>query len=339
MDNRPDPIELEALTALSPAELEARLDALALAIATERKPAARRLLTARRKRLEDAIKSRLGALERVRIARNPARPQTLDYVEALITDFFELHGDRRYGDDGAIVAGLGYFKRTPVAVVGHQRGRSTNERLRRNFGKPHPEGYRKAARLFDLASRFQLPVITFIDTQGAEPGVGAEERGQSEAIAVNLELMARIAAPVIACVIGEGGSGGALALGVGNVILMQEYACYSVITPEGCAAILWREGGPEKIAEAARALKLTAEDLLRLGVIDEIVPEPPGGAHREPPQAIVALGAAIARHLATLVSLAPAELRRRRERKFAAMGTAFVTDGAPARIENGGAIG
>jgi acetyl-CoA carboxylase carboxyl transferase subunit alpha len=322
----------------SASELEALLDGVTQKLAAEGNPRARRLLLAERRRLEEAIKARLGALERVRIARNPARPQTLDYVEALVTDFFELHGDRRYGDDGAIVAGLGILRRTPVAIVGHQRGRSTNERLRRNFGKPHPEGYRKAARLFDLARRFRLPVITFIDTQGAEPGVGAEERGQSEAIAVNLELMARIEAPVIACVIGEGGSGGALALGIGNVILMQEYACYSVITPEGCAAILWREGGPEKSADAARALKLTAEDLLRLGVIDEIVPEPPGGAHREPGQAISALGGAIARQLAALGPLAPAELRRRRERKFAAMGTAFVTHGAPARVENGGAI-
>jgi acetyl-CoA carboxylase carboxyl transferase alpha subunit len=198
----------------------------------------------------------LSAIERVRLARNPSRPQTLDYVEHLVRDFFEIHGDRRFADDGAIVAGLGYFGRRAVAIVGHQRGRSTQERIRRNFGKPHPEGYRKAARMYDLASRMGVPLITFIDTQGAEPGLGAEERGQAEAIAANLELMMRLEVPVIACVIGEGGSGGALALGVANVVLMQENACYSVITPEGCAAILWREGGPERVADAAAALKL-----------------------------------------------------------------------------------
>ena len=179
----------------------------------------------------------------------PANPGLLG---ALFHDFVELHGDRHFGDDGAVVAGLGYFKRQPVAIVGHQRGRSTAERIKRNFGRPNPEGYRKAARLYDLANRFHLPLITFIDTQGAEPGIGAEERGQAEAIARNLELMARIEAPVIACVIGEGGSGGALALGVANVILMQEYACYSVITPEGCAAILWREATPANVGDRGR---------------------------------------------------------------------------------------
>jgi acetyl-CoA carboxylase carboxyl transferase subunit alpha len=317
------------------AELEARMAELARQYDAAR-PRARLKLAAERARLEAELKARLGAIDRVRVARNPARPQTLDYVEALIGEFLEIHGDRRFADDGAIVAGIGYFGRVPVAIAGHQRGRSTAERIRRNFGKPHPEGYRKAARVFDLASRFALPVITFIDTQGAEPGVGAEERGQSEAIAANLELMAKIDAPVIACVIGEGGSGGALALGVGNVVLMQEYACYSVITPEGCAAILWREGGPEKVADAARALKLTAEDLLRLGVIDEIVPEPPGGAHREPADAIAALGQAIERQLKRLVPMTPAALREDRARKFAAMGSAFIARG---RVENGVGMG
>jgi acetyl-CoA carboxylase carboxyl transferase subunit alpha len=299
-------------------------------------PSERERLAAARAGLEVELKARLDAIDRVRVARNPARPQTLDYVEALIDEFLEIHGDRRFADDGAIVAGIGYFGRVPVAITGHQRGRSTAERIRRNFGKPHPEGYRKAARVFELARRFALPVITFIDTQGAEPGVGAEERGQSEAIAANLELMAKIESPVIACVIGEGGSGGALALGVGNVVLMQEYACYSVITPEGCAAILWREGGPEKVAEAARALKLTAEDLLRLGVIDEIVPEPPGGAHKEPADAIAALGAAIERHLKRLTDMSPAAVIEHRARKFAAMGNAYIARG---RVENGGGMG
>src|SRR5579871_2140965 len=272
-----------------------------------------------------AAPAALSPIERVRLARNPSRPQTLDYVGYLLREFFEIHGDRRFADDGAIVAGLGYFGRRAVAVVGHQRGRSTQERIRRNFGKPHPEGYRKAARVYDLAHRMGLPLITFIDTQGAEPGLGAEERGQAEAIAANLELMMRLEVPVITCVIGEGGSGGALALGISNVVLMQENACYSVITPEGCAAILWRESGPDKVAEAAAALRLAAPDLLRLGVIDEIVAEPPGGAQRDPAAAIATLGAAVTRHLSRLERLAPARLRQARERRFAAIGAPFLS--------------
>jgi acetyl-CoA carboxylase carboxyl transferase subunit alpha len=272
----------------------------------------------------------LSAIERVRLARHANRPQTLDYIDLLMRDFVEIHGDRRFADDGAIVAGLAYFGRRAVAVVGHQRGRSTAERIKRNFGKPHPEGYRKATRVYDLAERFGLPIITLIDTQGAESGVGAEERGQTEAIAHNLELMARLTVPIVACVIGEGGSGGALALGVANVVLMQENACYSVITPEGCAAILWRAGGEENVAAAASALKLSAPDLLELGLIDEIVPEPVGGAHTAPAEAAHLIGAALARHLERLVKLKPAELRRSRERKFAAMGSSYLTRG---RIE------
>ncbi len=284
----------------------------------------------------NAVSTGTRAIERVRLARNPGRPQTLDYIEALLSGFFEIHGDRRFADDSAIVAGLGYFRKTPVAVVGQQRGRSTSERIMRNFGKPHPEGYRKAARVYELAERFSLPLITFIDTQGAEPGIGAEERGQAEAIARNLELMARLETPVIACVIGEGGSGGALALGVANVVLMQENACYSVITPEGCAAILWREATEETIARAAEALRLSAPDLLRLGIVDEIVAEPPGGAHLAPATAAHALGAAVGRHLDRLLRVKPAELRSTRERKLAAMGAGFLVD---RRIENAGPIG
>jgi acetyl-CoA carboxylase carboxyl transferase subunit alpha len=256
----------------------------------------------------------LSAIERVRLARNSARPQTLDYVDALISGFFELHGDRRFADDGAIVAGIGYFGKHEVAIVGHQRGKSTQERIRRNFGSAKPEGYRKAARVFELADRFRLPVITFVDTQGADPGLGAEERGQNEAIARNLELMARLTVPIIACVVG-----------VGNVVLMQENACYSVITPEGCAAILWREASEENVAIAAKAMKLSAPDLLELGVIDEIIPEPLGGAHTAPAEAAHTLGLAVARHLERLVKLPPLQLRRSRERKFAAMGNAFLT--------------
>ncbi len=265
------------------------------------------------------------AIERVRLARHPNRPQTLDYIDLLMRDFIEIHGDRRFADDAAIVAGLAYFGRRAVAVVGHQRGRSTSDRIKRNFGKPLPEGYRKAARVYELAERFSLPIITLIDTQGGESGVGAEERGQIEAIARNLELMARLTVPVVACVIGEGGSGGALALGVANAVLMQENACYSVITPEGCAAILWRAGGEENVAAAAAALKLSAPDLLELGLIDEIVPEPVGGAHTAPDEAAHLIGAALARHLERLVKLKPVELRKARERKFAAMGSRYLT--------------
>jgi acetyl-CoA carboxylase carboxyl transferase subunit alpha len=296
--------------------------------------AERPAIVAERERLAAQIFANLSAMDRVRLARHPARPQTLDYVAALFHDFVELHGDRRFGDDGAIVAGLAYFKRQPIAIVGQQRGRSTAERIKRNFGRPNPEGYRKAARVYELAGRFQIPLVTFIDTQGAEPGVGAEERGQAEAIARNLELMARIEAPTVACVIGEGGSGGALALGVTNAILMQEYACYSVITPEGCAAILWREATPANVATAADALRLSAPDLLRLGIADEIVPEPAGGAHRNPAAAAAALGKALGRHLARLLKLDGAKARAARDRKLAAMGSAFVLDSAA----NGGRV-
>ena len=265
------------------------------------------------------------AIERVRLARHPQRPQTLDYIEALFKDWFEIHGDRRFADDGAIVAGLATFGGSPVALVGQQRGRSTADRIKRNFGKPHPEGYRKAARVYELADRFRLPLITFIDTQGAESGVGAEERGQTEAIAHCLELMARIEVPSIACVIGEGGSGGAMALGVANAVLIQENACYSVITPEGCAAILWREASEENVARAAEALRLSAPDLLRLGVVDEIIPEPEGGAHTDVAEATQVVGASIARRLNELRALSPAQIRKARERKFASIGSAFLT--------------
>ena len=260
------------------------------------------------------------AIERVRLARHPSRPQTLDYLEGLFTDFFEIHGDRNFRDDGAIVAGLAYLDKLPVAIVGQQRGRSTADRIKRNFGKPHPEGYRKAGRIYEMADRFRLPLITFIDTQGAESGPGAEERGQVEAIAHDLETMARLEVPSVAVVIGEGGSGGALALGVANVVLIQENGCYSVITPEGCAAILWREATEENVARAADALRLSAPDLLRLGVVDEIIAEPQGGAHTNVAEAIGAVGAAVTRHLHNLMKLSPAEIRKSRAEQLTGKG-------------------
>ena len=216
----------------------------------------------------------------MQLSRHPDRPYTLDYIETLCSEFVELHGDRVFGDDPAIIGGLARFRGTPVVVVGHQRGKTVTEKVHRNFGMPRPEGYRKALRLFHLAERFQRPVLSFVDTQGAYPGVGAEERGQAEAIARNIQEMAGLKTPIIVTVIGEGGSGGALALGVGDRILMQENACYSVITPEGCAAILFGERTPERSAWAAEALKVTAPHLLDLGVIDEMIAEPSGGAHR-----------------------------------------------------------
>jgi acetyl-CoA carboxylase carboxyl transferase subunit alpha len=213
----------------------------------------------------------------VQIARHPLRPYTLDYLKALTTDFIEFHGDRRAGDDPAIVAGFGQYRGQTVAFIGHQKGRTTRERIARNFGQPNPEGYRKALRIMKLAEKFNFPVVTLIDTPGAYPGIQAEERGQAEAIAYNLRIISQLKVPVINIVIGEGGSGGALAIGVGDVILMLEYSFYSVIAPEGCAAILWKD--QSAVAQAAENLRFIARDLLKLGIIDKIIPEPPGGAH------------------------------------------------------------
>ncbi|NOZ69149.1 MAG: acetyl-CoA carboxylase carboxyltransferase subunit alpha, partial [Deferribacteres bacterium] len=245
------------------------------------------------------IFSKITPWQKTMIARHPDRPYTLDYIRLLMEDFIELHGDRRFADDPAIVAGFARFQGVPVAVIGHQKGRGTKERIERNFGQPHPEGYRKALRIMKLAERFGNPVITFIDTPGAYPGIGAEERGQSEAIARNLLEMFRLKIPIIPVIIGEGGSGGALALSVGDRILMLEHSVYSVISPEGCAAILWKKNsnsvGPAEYARASEALKLTAQDILALGVIDEIIPEPLGGAHRDEQKAAEALGSALKR--------------------------------------------
>lgn len=235
--------------------------------------------------LRTEIFSSLTPWQKTQIARHPERPYTLDYINMIASDFIELHGDRRYSDDPAIVAGLAKIKDIPVIIIGHQKGRGTKERIYRNFGQPHPEGYRKALRIMKIAEKFKKPIITMIDTPGAFPGIGAEERGQAEAIAVNLMEMSRIKTPIISIVIGEGGSGGALALGVADRIYMLEHAIYSVISPEGCAAILWKkdsEVGVNEFAKAAEALKLTAQDLLKFKIIDGIIPEPLGGAHRDP---------------------------------------------------------
>lgn len=235
--------------------------------------------------LRAEIFSNLTPWQKAMIARHPDRPYTLDYISLIVTDFIELHGDRRFADDPSIVGGLGKIGDKSFMVIGHQKGRGTRERIQRNFGQPNPEGYRKACRLMKLAERFKLPIVTFIDTPGAYPGIGAEERGQAEAIATNLLEMSRLRTPIISIVIGEGGSGGALALGVADRLYMLEYSIYSVISPEGCAAILWKRGngeiGPEEFEKAAESLKLTAQDLLRFKIIDDIIPEPSGGAHRD----------------------------------------------------------
>src|SRR5271154_3107051 len=243
--------------------------------------------------------------QKVQLSRHPNRPYTLDYIEHLFTDWQELHGDRRFGDDPAIVAGLARYKGRSVVVVGHQKGRTTKEKVTRNCGQAHPEGNRKASRLYELGDRFGLPIFTFIDTQGAYPGIGAEERGQSEAIGACLGAMARARVPIVATILGEGGSGGALALGVANRVLVLEYGTYSVISPEGCASILWKDSA--KADEAATRMRMTAPDLLELGVVDRVIEEPPGGAHQDSRGAARILDAALSEALAELLQLTPDE--------------------------------
>ena len=260
----------------------------------------------------------LSAVDRVQLARHPKRPYTLDYIALAFADFIELHGDRGFRDDEAIVGGWARLDGRSIMVVGHQKGRDMKQNLRRNFGMPHPEGYRKALRLMQLAEKFGRPVITLIDTPGAYPGIGAEERGQAEAIARNLREMARLRVPIVAAVIGEGGSGGALALGVADRVLMFENSIYSVISPEGCAAILWKTASAKD--KAADALKLTAVDLAGLDVIDEVLPEPAGGAQQDWDGAAATLRDALLRHLAALEGLGPSALQRHRWDKFEAMG-------------------
>lgn len=269
--------------------------------------------------LRQEIYGDLTPMQRVQVARHVRRPYTLDYIRSLFTDFVELKGDRLFRDDPAIVGGWARFDERPVVVIGHQKGRDTKENLRRNFGMPHPEGYRKALRLMQMASRFGAPIITFIDTPGAYPGLGAEERGQAEAIARNLETMASLETPIIAVVIGEGGSGGALALAMADRVLMLQHAIYSVISPEGCAAILWNDASQKE--RAAEALKLTAEDVLELGVVDEIIPEPPGAAHSDADATKRAVGEVMARHLKELAKINPKKLIQSRAKKYMEMGS------------------
>ncbi len=274
--------------------------------------------------LEEQPKPPNPAWDRVQLARHPKRPHALDYINRLCPDFQEIHGDRSYADDAAIVAGMGMFEGRPVMVLSQQKGRDTKQKLLRNFGMPKPEGYRKALRIMRLAAKFHRPIVTLLDTPGAYPGIDAEERGQAEAIAVNLREMARFGVPIIVVVIGEGGSGGALGLGIGNKVYMMENATYSVISPESCAAIIWRDSGKAELAAAA--LKLTAPDLMKLGIIDGTVPEPEGGAHHNYDQAADALRETLRTALADLSKMTPEELIDHRYEKFRKMGN-FFTEG------------
>ncbi|MGN6182170.1 MAG: acetyl-CoA carboxylase carboxyltransferase subunit alpha [Thermoanaerobaculia bacterium] len=269
-------------------------------------------------KVSSEIYSQLTPWQKTLVARHPQRPYTLDFIAAMIEDWSEIHGDRKFADDPAVVAGFGRFRGQAVCVVGHQKGRNTKEKVLRNFGQPRPEGFRKALRVMKLAEKFKLPILSFVDTQGAYPGVGAEERGQAEAIAVNLREMAALQVPVIISVIGEGGSGGALALGVGDRVFMLEHAVYSVISPEGCAAILWKNSAAAP--DAAASMKITAQDLKKLNIIDEIIPEPAGGAHSDPTAAAENLAPVLERALKELSKLKPAQLLDERYKKFRRMG-------------------
>ena len=277
-----------------------------------------RKLEAKAEKLREDIFSKLTRWQRTQLARHPRRPFTMDYINGIFTDWFELHGDRAFADDPALVCGFARFEGKPCAVIGHQKGRDTKEKVVRNFGMPNPEGYRKALRIMKMAEQFGLPIFTFVDTPGAYPGIGAEERGQAEAIARNLREMASLTVPVIVTITGEGGSGGALAIAVGNRVLMMEYSVYAVISPEGCAAILWSDG--TKGPQAAEALKLTATDINELGcVIDGVVTEPLGGAHNDVPQACEKLKEQLRYHLDELMELSAEELVEQRYEKFRAM--------------------
>ena len=276
-------------------------------------------LEAKSKSLTESIFSSLNPWQIAQLARHPQRPYTLDYIEKIFTDFDELHGDRFYADDPAIVGGIARFEGEPVMVIGQQKGRDTKEKVKRNFGMPRPEGYRKALRLMEMAERFKMPIFTLIDTPGAYPGIGAEERGQSEAIARNLMVMARLKTPIICTVIGEGGSGGALAIGVGDIVMMLQYSTYSVISPEGCASILWKSA--EKAKDAATALGITSDRLKELNLVDTIIDEPLGGAHRDVNAVATSLKHALVDARQQLAGLSTEELIARRQEKILAFGS------------------
>src|ERR1700690_43201 len=302
------------------AELEAKLEELGHVTSDSKVNIEEEMsrLRAKSRALTKSIFSNLSPWQITQLARHPQRPYTLDYVGAILTDFQELHGDRMYGDDLAIVGGLGRLQGMPIMLIGHQKGRDTKERVRRNYGMPKPEGYRKALRLMRMAERFGLPLVTLIDTPGAYPGVGSEERGQSEAIARNLFEMSMLKVPIVSVVIGEGGSGGALAIGICDRLLMLQFSTYSVISPETCASILWMSA--DKKRSAAEALNLTAERLDGLGLVDEVLVEPLGGAHREPAAIAAVLREALIRHLAGLLQIPPATLLEPRLARIASFG-------------------
>ena len=309
-------IEYEELKALRAQieELRAKAQESGIDVSAEIRPLETQLDATRK-----GEQQRTSRFDRVKLARNQGRPFTLDFIDFITDDWFELKGDRNFRDDPAIVGGWGKIDGSSVLIIGHQKGREMKENLHRNFGSPHPEGYRKAKRLMKLAEKFNRPIVTLIDTQGAYPGIGAEERGQGEAIADNIFTMVGLRVPIVSCVIGEGGSGGALGIGVADRLLMMENAIYSVISPEGCAAILWRSRDHADVA--AEALKLTASDLLELGVIDEVIPEPRGGAHNDPETAMNTVGDVIRRNLWELATLKPNELLEARRDKYYGMGT------------------
>jgi acetyl-CoA carboxylase carboxyl transferase subunit alpha len=295
------------------AELETRAEAVPGAFDSEIAAMRARTDEVRRETYAD-----LDAWEKTQVARHPERPHFVDYARMLIDEFVELKGDRKFGDDQAIVGGLGRFRGVPVVVMGHEKGDDTTSRLKHNFGMPRPEGYRKAVRLMDLAEQFSLPVISLVDTAGAYPGVGAEERGQGEAIARSIERGLTLGTPSIAAITGEGGSGGAIALAAANRVLILEYSIYSVISPEGCASILWRDRA--RAEDAAQAMKITADDLIALGIVDKVITEPVGGAHADPEAAIKSVGDAIEVELKALSALSPDEVRRQRAERFYAIG-------------------
>jgi acetyl-CoA carboxylase carboxyl transferase subunit alpha len=326
----PDLLEFEEPVGVLLKEIEA----LSMMPRTAERERSIETLRRRAEEIRAELYANLTPWQRVLVARHPARPNTLDYVERLFTNFVELHGDRRFADDNAIVGGLANYKGAPVAVVGHQKGRDTKQKIFRNFGYARPEGYRKALRIMRLAEKFSRPIVVFIDTPAAYPGVESEERGVAEAIAFNLREMIMLEVPIVVIVCGEGGSGGALGIAIGDRVLMQEYSVYSVIPPEGCAAILWRDAN--KKVEAAEALKITAPDLLQLGLIDNIVPEPAGGAHNDYDRATALVDQALSQVLAGLQQMSPDALLQARYEKFRRMGEegqAFIDTSRPAPVQ------